>query len=60
MAIHTVNCRQKIEGTGWRHRPLRVGRRREAARDGPYFETVSVGHTSEADLQREQVSGGDP
>jgi len=37
MAIQTVYYRQKIEGTGWRYRPLTVGRRSEAARSGPYF-----------------------
>jgi len=37
MAIQTVYCRQKIEGTGWRYRPLAVGRRPEAAKNGPYF-----------------------
>ncbi len=37
MAIQTVYYRQKIEGTGWRYRPLAVGRRPEAAKHGPYF-----------------------
>jgi len=37
MAIETVYYRQKIEGTGWRYRPLAVGRRPEAAKNGPYF-----------------------
>jgi integrase/recombinase XerD len=37
MAIQTVYYRQKIEGTGWRYRPLKVGRRPEAAKNGPYF-----------------------
>ncbi len=37
MAIQTVYYRQKIEGTGWRYRPLTVGRRPEAAKNGPYF-----------------------
>ena len=37
MAIQTVYYRQKIAGTGWRYRPLTVGRRPEAARNGPYF-----------------------
>jgi integrase/recombinase XerD len=37
MAIQTVYYRQKIEGTGWRYRPLAVGRRPEAAKNGPYF-----------------------
>jgi hypothetical protein len=37
MAIQTVYYRQKIEGTGWRYRPLAVGRRPQAARNGPYF-----------------------
>jgi len=37
MAIQTVYYRQKIEGTGWRYRPLPVGRRTEAAKIGPYF-----------------------
>lgn len=37
MAIQTVYFRQKIAGTGWRYRPLTVGRRPEAAKSGPYF-----------------------
>jgi integrase/recombinase XerD len=37
MAIQTVYYRQKIAGTGWRYRPLSVGRRPEAAKNGPYF-----------------------
>src|SRR5258706_1191935 len=37
MAIQTVYYRQKIEGTGWRYRRLAVGRRPEAAKNGPYF-----------------------
>jgi len=37
MAIQTVYYRQKIEGTGWRYRPLTVGRWPEAAKMGPYF-----------------------
>src|SRR5229473_1530897 len=37
MAIQTVYYRQKIEGTGWRYRPLAVGRRPEAAKRGPFF-----------------------
>jgi hypothetical protein len=37
MAIQTAYDRQKIEGTGWRYRPLTVGRRPEAAKNGPYF-----------------------
>ena len=37
MPIQTVYYRQKIEGTGWRYRPLKVGRRPEAAKNGPYF-----------------------
>ncbi len=37
MAIQTVYYRQKIEGTGWRYRRLSVGRRPEAAKNGPYF-----------------------
>jgi hypothetical protein len=37
MAIQTDYYRQKIEGTGWRYRPLTVGRRPEAAKNGPYF-----------------------
>src|SRR5579864_5698659 len=37
MAIQTVYYRLKIEGTGWRYRPLTVGRRPEAAKNGPYF-----------------------
>ena len=37
MAIQTVYFRQKLEGTGWRYRPLTVGRRPEAAKNGPYF-----------------------
>ncbi|MGA7794161.1 MAG: hypothetical protein WCA19_14070, partial [Candidatus Acidiferrales bacterium] len=43
MAIQTVYYRQKIEGTGWRYRPLTVGRRPEAARNGPYFIRVRNG-----------------
>src|ERR1700674_6032354 len=45
MAIQTVYYRQKIDGTGWRYRPLAVGRRPEAAKSGPYFIRVhdSVG-----------------
>src|ERR1700688_4669109 len=37
MAIQTVYYRQKIEGAGWRYRRLSVGRRPEAAKNGPYF-----------------------
>ena len=37
MAIQTVYYRQKIEGTGWRYRPLTVGRRPEAAKNGPCY-----------------------
>jgi integrase/recombinase XerD len=37
MAIQTVYYRQKVAGTGWRYRPLTVGRRPEAAKSGPYF-----------------------
>ena len=37
MAIQSVYYRQKIEGTGWRYRPLAVGRRPEAAKNEPYF-----------------------
>src|SRR5258708_39837761 len=37
MAIQTVYYRQKFAGTGWRYRPLTVGRRAEAAKSGPYF-----------------------
>src|SRR6267154_6532988 len=37
MAIQTVYYRLKIEGTGWRYRPLAVGRRPESAKNGPYF-----------------------
>jgi integrase/recombinase XerD len=43
MAIQTVYYRQKIAGTGWRYRPLTVGRRPEAARNGPYFIRVRNG-----------------
>jgi hypothetical protein len=43
MAIQTVCYRQKIQGTGWRYRPLTVGRRPEAARNGPYFIRVRNG-----------------
>jgi integrase len=43
MAIQTVYYRQKIEGTGWRYRPLTVGRRPEAAKIGPYFIRVRNG-----------------
>jgi hypothetical protein len=37
MPIQTVYYGQKIDGTGWRYRPLAVGRRPQAARNGPYF-----------------------
>jgi hypothetical protein len=37
MAIQTVYYRQKIEGAGWRYRPLTVGRRPESAKIGPFF-----------------------
>ena len=37
MATQTVYYRQKIQGTGWRYRPLTVGRRPEAAKNGPYY-----------------------
>jgi integrase/recombinase XerD len=40
MAIQTVYFRQKLEGAGWRYRPLSVGRRPEAARNGPFFVRV--------------------
>src|ERR1700694_5486801 len=40
MAIQTVYYRLKIEGTGWRCRPLAVGRRPQAAKNGPYFVRV--------------------
>ncbi len=43
MAVQTVYYRQKIEGTGWRYRPLTVGRRPEAAKTGPYFVRVRDG-----------------
>jgi len=43
MAIQTVYYRQKIEGTGWRYRPLTVGRRPEGAKNGPYFIRVRDG-----------------
>jgi hypothetical protein len=43
MAIQTVYYRRKIEGTGWRYRPLAVGRRPEAAKNGPYFIRVRNG-----------------
>jgi hypothetical protein len=43
MAIQTVYYRQKIEGTGWRYRPLTVGRRPEAAKSGPYFIRIRNG-----------------
>jgi integrase len=43
MAIQTVYYRQKIDGTGWRYRPLAVGRRPEAAKSGPYFIRVRDG-----------------
>jgi hypothetical protein len=43
MAIQTVYSRQKIEGTGWRYRRLAVGRRPEAAKNGPYFIRVRDG-----------------
>ena len=35
MAIQTVYYRLKIEGTGWRYRPLAVGRRPQAAKKRP-------------------------
>jgi integrase/recombinase XerD len=40
MTIQTVYYRQKIAGTGWRYRPLTVGRRPEAAKNGPYYVRV--------------------
>ena len=43
MAIQTLYYRQKIAGTGWRYRPLTVGRRPQAARNGPYFIRVRNG-----------------
>ena len=43
MAIQTVYYRQKTNGTGWRYRALRVGRRPEAAKKGPYFIRVRNG-----------------
>ena len=43
MAIQTVYYRQKIQGSGWRYRPLTVGRRPEAAKNGPYFIRVRNG-----------------
>jgi integrase len=43
MAIQTVYCRLKIEGTGWRYRRLTVGRRPEEAKNGPYFIRVRDG-----------------
>jgi len=43
MAIQTVYYRLKIEGTGWRYRPLAVGRRPQAAKNGPYFIRVRNG-----------------
>src|SRR6267154_3739764 len=43
MAIQTVYYRLKIEGTGWRYRPLAVGRRPHAAKNGPYFIRVRNG-----------------
>jgi hypothetical protein len=43
MAIQTVHYRQKIERTGWRYRRLAVGRRPEAAKNGPYFIRVRDG-----------------
>jgi integrase len=43
MAIQTVYYRQKIEGAGWRYRQLKVGRRPEAAKNGPYFIRVRNG-----------------
>jgi integrase len=43
MAIQTVYYRQKIQGAGWRYRPLTVGRRPEAAKSGPYFIRVRNG-----------------
>jgi integrase/recombinase XerD len=43
VAIITVYYRQKVAGTGWRYRPLTVGRRPEAAKNGPYFIRVRNG-----------------
>ena len=43
MAIQSVYYRQKNEGTGWRYRPLAVGRRPEAAKNGPCFIRVRDG-----------------
>jgi hypothetical protein len=43
MAVITVYYRQKIAGTGWRYRPLTVGRRPEVAKNGPYFIRVRNG-----------------
>src|SRR5580704_11142257 len=43
MAIQTVYYRQKVQGSGWRYRPLTVGRRPDAAKSGPYFIRVRNG-----------------
>jgi len=43
MGTQTVYYRQKIEGRGWRYRALSVGRRPEAAKNGPYFIRVRNG-----------------
>jgi hypothetical protein len=40
MAVQTVYYGKKMEGTGWRYRPLTVARRPEAAKTGPYFVRV--------------------
>jgi integrase len=59
MAIQTVYYRQKIEGTGWRYRPLTVGRRPEAAKNGPYFIRVrdSAGKYQWLKHDTEQAAG---
>jgi hypothetical protein len=43
MAIQTVYYRQKIEQTGWRYRPVTVGRRPEAAKNAHYFIRIRNG-----------------
>jgi hypothetical protein len=56
-AIQTVNYRQMIDGTGWRYRPLTVGRRPEAAKNGPDFIRIrnSAGKCQWAKYDTEQA-----
>lgn len=44
MAVIAVYYQQKIAGTGWRYRPLTVGRGPEAAKNGPFFIRVRNGY----------------